>query len=198
MTDTDLITAFLSGDIHAFNMLVRRWEKPIYNYILRNTGDVEATKDLCQMTFIRVYKQLKKLKEPEKFSSWIYRIATNQCYDEFKRQKRKRNRHIHHIAKDGSRNLMEEIADTKNKTPEIECHNKQVSAILKEALDNLPVEQRIVVIMKQYQGLKFSEIALSLNEPVNTIKSRMYYGLKALRKYLIALNLDKEIIFHEM
>jgi RNA polymerase sigma-70 factor (ECF subfamily) len=52
--------------------------------------------------------------------------------------------------------------------------------------------------MKQYQGLKFSEIALSLNEPVNTVKSRMYYGLKALRKYLIALNLDKEIIFHEM
>ena len=74
----------------------------------------------------------------------------------------------------------------------------QLSAILENALQTIPEEQRIVVIMKQYQGLKFSEIAEILNEPINTIKSRMYYGLKTLRKILTEWDINQEELGYEL
>lgn len=85
MTDTELIQKFLSGDIDAFNRLVWRWEKPIFNFILKMCCDFEASKDICQKTFIRAYKSLRKLKDHAKFKSWLYQIAVNLCRDEIRK-----------------------------------------------------------------------------------------------------------------
>ncbi|MBN2416963.1 sigma-70 family RNA polymerase sigma factor [bacterium] len=193
MTDRSLIERFLAGDSNAFNQLVWKWEHPIYNFILRNTGDNELTKDLCQVTFMQVYKKLGRLKEKEKFSSWIYRIAVNQCYDEFKKRKRFRG----HGDTTGQ---PEEVPDqgTALTDPERICHQNQIKTILQDALLTLPEEQRIIIVMKQYQGLKFTEIAETLQQPVNTVKSRMYYGLRALKKYLVEQQFDREVLLDEM
>ena len=195
MTDGALVTRFLKGDIQAFNTLVWRWEKPLLNFIWRQVGDEETARDLTQTALIRIYRQLKKLKEPERFSSWAYRIALNLCHDEFKR--RKRHRHVSLDDLDPSRRLPREHVET-SPTPETLLQQSQLSEILQASLQHIPEEQRVVVVMKQYQGLKFTEIADILKEPVNTVKSRLYYGLKALKKQLEASELGKEGLLHEM
>ena len=199
MTDSNLIQQYLSGDIGAFNLLVWRWEKPIYNFILRNMGNTETTKDICQATFIKTFRELKRLREPDKFSPWIYRIALNLCRDEMKKKK---NRHMVYLDEfmpdDPSPNSISTLPDDGSKSPEELVHENQVSAILKKALQALPEEQRVIIVMKQYQGLKFTEIAEILKTPINTIKSRLYYGLRALRKILEDSETGKEVLFNEM
>ena len=81
MSDAELIEKFLNGDINAFNTLVWRWEKSLYNFILRYAGNRDEAKDFCQETFVRAYRNLKSLRDPHKFSSWIYRIVHNETIE---------------------------------------------------------------------------------------------------------------------
>jgi RNA polymerase sigma-70 factor (ECF subfamily) len=200
MTDAQLIDKFLEGDINAFNVLVRRWEKSIYNFVLRQTGKPEEAKDHCQEAFIRAYRNLKQLRDPQKFSTWIYRIALNVCRDEMKKRQRRKtfslngfDEHEENIPNPGLK--MEKNASS---DPHIAAQNRDVKALLNRALQSIPEEQRVVIIMKEYQGLKFSEIAETLGISVNTAKSRMYYGLSALKKVFDQWNIDREKIIYEM
>jgi len=199
MTDAALIQQYLNGEIGAFNTLVWRWEKPIFNFTYRIVGNEDTAKDICQTTFIRTYRELKKLREPEKFSSWIYRIALNLCRDELKKKKNRNTLYIEDLqTKSSSADSIMQMRDHNTKTPEEACDHQQIGEILKWALMALPEEQRVVVIMKQYHGLKFTEIAEILKQPINTIKSRLYYGLRALRKILVESKYSKEVLLHEM
>jgi len=198
MTDSVLVTRFIHGDVQAFNTLVWRWEKPLLNFIWRQVGDRETAKDLTQTTLIRIYKQLPKLKNPEKFSSWAYRIAQNLCLDEFKKRKRRRTDSFDEMAPHEAERQLHAGRTDLPRTPESLLHQHQLGQILQDALQQIPQDQRVVVIMKQYQGLKFTEIADILKEPVNTVKSRLYYGLKAMRKALEESDYHKEGLLHEM
>jgi RNA polymerase sigma-70 factor (ECF subfamily) len=199
MTDTELIEQFTSGNLNAFNRLVWRWEKPLYNFILRNIGNEDTAKDICQTAFIRMFKKLKKLRDPAKFTSWMYRIALNLCRDEFKKQKK---HHFYSLSEtfedDNHLNSKKQMQIQDSKTPEKLYENQQIKEILSQALMILPEEQRIVIIMKHYQELKFIEIAAILEQPINTIKSRLYYGLRSLKKILEDSKLCKEVLLHEM
>jgi len=99
---------------------------------------------------------------------------------------------------DESSNSLRQLPDQNTKTPEELYQHQQIGEILKRTLMTLPEEQRVVIVMKQYQGLKFTEIADILKQPINTIKSRLYYGLRTLRKILEESKLDKEVLLHEM
>lgn len=200
MTDAALIERFLNGDINAFNTLIWRWEKPLYNFILRMIGNREIAKDLCQTVFIRMYKQLKTLKDPEKFSSWVYRIALNLCKDEFKKKRTRRLVSLDSLtdADPDQNSIKRQFQDHSVPSPEDLLQHQQVATIIKQALKQIPDEQRVVIVMKQYQGLKFTEIANILDQPVNTVKSRLYYGLRAMKKFLEESNFSKEVLLHEM
>ncbi|MFO7889435.1 MAG: sigma-70 family RNA polymerase sigma factor [bacterium] len=197
MTDAELINRFLDGDINSFNRLVKRWEKPIYNFIYRNLSNKNSAKDVCQKTFIRVYMKLKKLKDPHKFSPWIYRIALNLCRDEHRNNK-KRNHLSCDQTNEEQHYIPVQLPANDDNSPDKILNKKQIENLLKEQLQKIPEEQRVVIIMKQYQGLKFREIADILGQPVNTVKSRLYYGLKALKDNFKKAELTKEVFFHEM
>jgi len=198
MTDELLIEKFLSGQTDAFNTLVWRWEKPLYNFILRYLGDSDQAKDVLQNTFIRAYKSLPKLKDHSRFSTWIYQIALNQCHDCWKSRK------------SGFLNLSDlENNERENKRehlsmvdpahgPEKIKNNAELADYLRQALQMIPEEQRVVIIMKEYHGLKFTEIEAILQVPLNTVKSRLYYGLTALQKVFVQWGLDREDLRFEM
>lgn len=199
MTDAALIARFLKSDMNAFNTLVWRWEKPLYNFILRIMGNREIAKDLSQIVFIRMYKQLKTLKDPEKFSSWVYRIAMNLCKDELKKKTRHRIVSLDALTDDDpEREQIKRQFSDDGLSPEDIIQQQQLEDIIKNALTQIPEEQRVVIVMKQYQGLKFTEIADILNQPINTIKSRLYYGLRAMKKILEESNLNREVMINEM
>ena len=200
MSDAELIEKFLKGDISAFNSLIGRWEKRLYNFILRYLGNRDEAKDLCQETFIRAYRNLKFLRDPQKFSTWMHQIALNTCRDHLKKCQRRNTFSLNgfHNPEETAANPEIEMEKTTVSDPDMAAQNRDARELLNKALQSIPEEQRVVIIMKEYQGLKFTEIAGALDISVNTAKSRMYYGLSALKKVFDQWDIDREKIIYEM
>lgn len=199
MTDPELIAKFLDGNVEAFNTLVWRWEKNVYNFVLRYLGDRETAKDVCQKTFIRVYQNLHRLREPERFSTWLYQIAVNICRDEVKSRRRRNTTSLENLleSRDGSYTQVHNNTDLKLE-PDQHANQRDLREVLARALQAVPEEQRVVIIMKEYQGLKFTEIAEILQTSVNTVKSRMYYGLTAIQKVFKKWKIYEEMLNYEV
>lgn len=178
LTDIQIIERTLGGETDAFNVLVRRWERPIYGLTLRMLGRDEEAKDATQETFLSAYRNLSKFRGEAKFSSWIYRIALNIC------NTRLRSRSRFTISLDEQREVsgFELAGDLDDLGSAIQ--QEQITRHVRRALQGLPSEMRQVIIMKEYEGLKFSEIAEVLGIPISTVKTRMYTGLSELRKRL--------------
>ena len=178
LTDSQLIERTLGGEPDAFNLLVRRWERQIYGLTLRMLGRDEEAKDATQETFLSAYRNLSKFRGEAKFSSWIYRIALNIC------NTRLRSRSKITVSLDEQRELtgLEIAAEGADLGSGIQ--QEQITRHVRRALQGLPAEMRQVIIMKEYEGLKFSEIADVLGIPISTVKTRMYTGLTELRKRL--------------
>jgi len=200
MEDSRLIMKFIDGDVQAFNVLVNRWQNRIFNFVFKVLGKREDAKDITQKTFIKVYKNLRKLRDSKKFSAWIHQIAMNLCRDEMRKNKRSPTISIHEKIRTSSGEEMELQDFLSDGSIELldELQQGELVEIIRRGLNMIPENQRMVIILKEYQGLKFREISEILQEPLNTIKSRMYYGLNALRKALAELEIDKEVFQYEL
>jgi len=179
-SDEYLLQMALDGDGASFGLLVQRWEKRIYGFVRRYVGNSEEAKDLTQDTFTKAYQNLDRLVDPARFSSWLYKIALNECRMRFRREKG-----THQVPWEESQ------AETKRserveENPESRLETVENIDRLKEAFRDLPKEQKEVILMKEFQGLKFHEISEILSVPLSTAKSRMYLGLKTLRKLMEA------------
>ena len=179
-TDEELVARSRGGDIDSFNQLILRWERPIYALAYRVLGREEDARDVCQDTFLRAYRALPGFKGQAKFSSWLYRIALNLCRDWIRRQRRTPVSQMpddvdpHELAADGG--PVESIEDL--------VARRELSAVVKEAMAHLPEEQRTAIILKEYHGMTFQEIADLQGCPLSTVKTRLYQGLSVLRKHL--------------
>ena len=196
MTDAELIRRFRDGESHAFNGLVGRWQPRLYNFILRQVGDREEAHDLCQKVLIKAHRNLRRLRDPEKFSTWIYQIAVNTCRDELRRRRRHPTISLESL-ENGADRRPGATANASART-DTGIHECELRDLLNRALQCIPQEQRTIVVMKEYEHLKFTEIAAILKLPVNTVKSRLYYGLNNLRKQLDQWNITRETIDYEM
>ena len=201
LNDGELIRQFCNGQTQAFNLLVCRWQKPVLNFLYRFLGNAQDAEDVNQKTFMKVYQKLSGLKDVEKFQVWLYQVAANQARDFLRGQKRRSFFSIgfNKGSKSGTEgDIVPEIADPESLNAESGLHREELRNIFEQAMDEIPEEQRIVIIMKIYQGLKFFEIADMLQESLNTVKSRMYYGIKALRQVLRKQNLSEEVLNYEL
>lgn len=170
-----LIEKSQRGDQQAFGKLVGLWFKRIYNFSLKYFGDHDLAMEATQQTFIAVYRKLGALKNPDSFRFWLYKVALNSCREE---ERRTRNRSwLSLLGFSDARNATEKVFE-----PEREYQRVETEEIMARLLQSLPDEQRTVVIMKEYEGLKFREIAEALGIPENTAKTRLYNGLNNLRK----------------
>ena len=172
--DTDLIRQATRGSVESFNLLVSRWEKRVYNYLLRITANREDALDLTQDAFLKAYQNLRKLDDPARFAPWLYRIAHNEAYSMFR--KRKPETDVEEIEPEATENLI-----TVGGSPVFPI---ELSLAVAKALDRLSPDQREAVVLKIYQGFKFEEMAEILACPVSTIKSRLYTALELLKAEL--------------
>ncbi len=174
LTDDKIIEQTLNGEVEAFNTLVRRWERQIYALAFRILKKDEEAYDICQETFISAYCNLSKFRGEAKFSSWLYRIAFNCCNTRLR--SRGNDLSLEQQLEDKG---FEPTTNTEHINDTLQRH--QIAEIVKQALAGLPPEMRQVIIMKEYQGLKFHEIAEVLNIPISTVKTRVYSGLEQLK-----------------
>lgn len=178
LSDTQIIERTLRGEPDAFGLLVRRWERRIHGLTLRMLGHDDEARDATQETFLSAFRNLSKFRGEAKFSSWIYRIALNVCNTRL----RSRSRASISIEQQQETVGLEIPAETADLGSGIQ--KEQVARYVRRAIQALPPDMRQVIIMKEYDGLKFSEIAEILGIPVSTVKTRMYTGLAELRKRL--------------
>jgi RNA polymerase sigma-70 factor (ECF subfamily) len=186
-TDIAVLKEIRQGNATAFNMLVAEWQDSIHRFAYRFFYDTDDAREITQKTFIRVYSNLDQLDDPRKFSSWIYRIAKNLCLDELKRAGRKRSTSLDLVKHDR----------VHHETPSKKIEAKDLGEWIQKAMLALPEEQRVVIIMKEYEELTFKEIAEILDEPENTVKSRLYYGFKKLREILDTWNINTNYLNDE-
>lgn len=172
-----LVEKSQKGDNHAFGKLVGLWFKRIYNVNLKYFGNHDLAMEVTQRTFIAVYDHIGNLKDIRSFKYWIYKIAINQCHEEERRQKRKK---WFSIFQHDDVKTVREI----NLDPEKEFQQKELEEMMHNLLKRIPEEQKAVIIMKEYEGMKFREIAETLGISENTAKSRLYYGLNSLKKMM--------------
>ena len=172
--DTDLIRQATRGQVEAYNLLVSRWEKRVYNYVLRITGNREDALDLTQDAFLKAYQNLRKLEDPARFAPWLYRIAHNEAYSLLR--KRRPETDVEALEPAGT--------DTGVLVGGSSVFPMELGLAVARALERLSAEQREAVVLKIYQGFKFEEMAEILECPVSTIKSRLYAALELLKKDL--------------
>jgi len=179
-TDEELVARSRTGDMDSFNQLILRWERPIYALAYRVIGQEEDARDVAQETFLRAFRALPGFKGQAKFSSWIYRIALNLCRDWIRR---KRRTPVSPLPDDVD---ISELAAEQGPSESVEdlVARRELSAVVEEAMTLLPEEQRTAVILKEYHGMTFQEIADLQGCPLSTVKTRLYQGLSVLRKHL--------------
>lgn len=179
-TDEELVALSQGGDTDSFNQLVLRWERPIYALAYRTLGREDDARDVCQETFLRAYRALPGFKGEAKFSSWIYRIALNLCRDWIRKQRRAPVMQ----APEGVE--LADLAAERGPVESIETlvARKQLSDRVAAAMRMLPDEQRTAIVLKEYHGLTFQEIAEMQGCPLSTVKTRLYQGLTVLRRQL--------------
>ncbi len=179
-TDEELVARSRGGDVDSFNQLILRWERPIYALAYRVIGREEDARDVCQETFLRAFRALPGFKGQAKFSSWLYRIALNLCRDWIRRHRRapvmQAPEGVELVDLASERGPAESIEDLVSR--------RQLSAVVEEAMTLLPDEQRTAIILKEYHGMTFQEIAELQGCPLSTVKTRLYQGLAVLRRHL--------------
>ncbi len=183
ISDEALMLQFQQGDVKSFEVLVKRWEKPLLNHCYRMVNEVALAEDLRQEIFLRVYRSAKTYQSRAKFSTWLYRIATNLCLDTLAKQQRRKEVPISEYLESESDGLGNGFICPSQK-PDDAAVSKEIKNHVRLALARLPEEQRVVVVMRHYDELKFHEIAEILGCPVSTVKSRMAAGMQRLSQML--------------
>ena len=173
-TDETIVERALTGDADAFGELVRRWERRIFALTYGMLGREEDARDATQETFLAAFRNLRGFRGDAKVSSWLHRIAVNQCIS---RQRRSKVR--------GESALDDEqetsFATPLSHSPAHVAEGRQETAAVRRAINSLPIELRQVVVMKEFEELTFREIADALDLPLSTVKSRLYTAMKQLQ-----------------
>ena len=179
-TDEELVARSRGGDLDSFNQLVVRWERPIYALAYRVIGREEEARDVAQETFLRAFRALGGFKGQAKFSSWLYRITLNLCRDWIRRERRTPVMQVPEGID------MVELAGETEPSESIEAlvARRELGRAVAKAMATLPEEQRTAIILKEYHGLTFQEIADLQGCPLSTVKTRLYQGLSVVRRQL--------------
>lgn len=176
-SDETIVERALTGDAEAFGEIVRRWERRIFALTYGILGREEDARDATQETFLAAFRNLRGFRGEAKVSSWLHRIAVNQCIS---RQRRSKTRGESALDDEEDKHAGS-FATPLNRSPAYVAEGRQETLAVRRAINSLPIELRQVVVMKEFEELTFREIADVLDLPLSTVKSRLYTALKQLQ-----------------
>ena len=179
-SDELIVERALTGDAEAFGEIVRRWERRIFALTYGMLGREEDARDATQETFLAAFRNLRGFRGEAKVSSWLHRIAVNQCIS---RQRRTKVRSESALDEEQEKQAST-FATPLSFSPARVAEGRQQTMAVRRAINSLPIELRQVVVMKEFEELTFREIADALDLPLSTVKSRLYTALKQLQMRL--------------
>jgi len=181
LTDEQLVEqAIEANDPNAFGEIVKRWERKIFALCFGILSREEEAKDAAQETFIAAFRNLSNFRGESKVSSWLHRIAVNQCLTTMRRKKSRSESYL-----DDEDDSAEKIfVAPSSKMPSRTAEQNERLAIVRQAVNALPMDLRQIIVMKEFEEMTFQEISDALEVPLSTVKSRLYTGLKQLKMKL--------------
>ncbi|RJX34649.1 MAG: sigma-70 family RNA polymerase sigma factor [Desulfurivibrio sp.] len=174
-----LVQDFLDGDVQAFNRLVMLFQTKIYNLALNYVKNQEEAKDLAQDIFITVYRSLPKLREKEKFTSWLYQIAVNHCRNRYK--KLSRRGYFNNISLDDEESFLQIPGD---EGPEKTLQRQNTINLVRSTIDAMAEAEKEIIILRDVQELSYEEISDILQIPLGTVKSKLNRARTSLKDRL--------------
>ena len=180
--DTRLAKLARKGDQRAFAEIVDLYTDKLYHMSYRMTGNRQEAEDVVQDAFLRVFSNLDRYDENQKFSTWIYRIATNLCIDRLRKRKRVYSLDAESSEHEGLDGYSMLPGD--HRTPESELMLSETQRIIHEAIGTLPPKYKSVMVLRYLQELSLQEISQVLDIPVTTVKTRVHRGREFMRKKL--------------
>jgi RNA polymerase sigma-70 factor (ECF subfamily) len=180
LSDEQLVELAVSQDREAFGEIVRRWERKIFALCFGMLGREDEARDAAQETFISAYRNLSGFRGDAKVSSWLHRIAVNQCLTYKRRAKTRSEEFLD--TEDGSEEQIF-IAPLQN-SPARRAEQFERLKLVRTAVSSLPTDLRQIVVMKEFEEMTFQEISDTLEIPLSTVKSRLYTALRQLRMKL--------------
>jgi RNA polymerase sigma-70 factor (ECF subfamily) len=181
LTDVELIAKAISGREDGFEELVRRYQRPITNYVFRMLNDYDSSLDVTQEVFIKVYNSLERYSSEYKFSTWLYRIAHNAAID-YIRRRSPNEQSIETENKDGAYQLQ---IESPNPTPEQERERSEWRTEIEAVVKCLPSVYRELILLRHAQDLSYDEIAEITNLPLGTVKNRLFRAREMMREIFI-------------
>jgi RNA polymerase sigma-70 factor (ECF subfamily) len=179
--------AYKKGDAKAFERLLQRHKRPVYNFCMRMLGDRAAAEDALQEVFLRVVRSAKDWEQSAKVTTWLYTIARNHCIDALRKATHRKTASLDQTLQEGEEpgaSLGDRVSDEQSVTPDRGAESLRLRVKLTSAIASLSEDQREVFVMREYAGMPFKDIASIVGVPENTVKSRMRYALEHLRAHL--------------
>jgi RNA polymerase sigma-70 factor (ECF subfamily) len=186
MAETEeAVRRFLEGEEEAFDRIVRRWDRKVYNLAWRMLGNREDAQDVTQETFLSIFKSIKNLRDPGRFSTWLYQITLNHCRARWK--SRASNLALEDSLSSGAGEEGENPSSALSAPAKAD--SLEAMDLIRKALAGLSEDHRTAVILKEYMGLSLEELAQVMGCPLSTAKSRLYHGLREVQQNLIRLGI---------
>jgi RNA polymerase sigma-70 factor, ECF subfamily len=180
MNEEAIVERAQQGDVHAYNELVLAYQQLAYNVAYRITGNEDQAMDATQDGFLKGYRALSQFRGGS-FKAWILRIITNCCYDQLRSRQRRPQTPIDDLLENDEHSLLlEDMAEQ----PETVVERQEFDVTIQRALNLLPEDQRVTVIMSDIEGLSYEEIAAATDVALGTVKSRLSRGRNRLRAFL--------------
>ena len=180
--ENEIIRSVLKGNVNDFEKLVTAYEKNVYNIALRMVGDPDDAADMTQETFIKAYRALSGFRGDSKFSSWLYRIASNVCLDFLRSRSRHPQVSLSTVDEDDRATF--ELPDMRQ-NPEEQLMKKLGMEAVRRGLEQLPEQQRQILVLRELGGLSYAELAQTLGLEEGTVKSRIFRARKRLCALLL-------------
>ena len=181
VADELLVSKAQTGDLAAYGELISRHQDRVYNMALKILNSPEDARDASQDIFIRVFKSLSSFDFRSSYTTWLYRVATNVCLDML----RKKNKELHQTLPLGEQKAFEIHLKDVSPGPEETCIEREKLKDLRKAINDLPEEHRVALVLHHYQGLSYKEVAEVLEIPENTVATRIHRAKKMLREVLL-------------
>ena len=168
-SDEQLMSLFQGGDENAYIELVNRYKDKLINFIFNYLGDLESSEDVVQETMIKLYQKKHYYKEIAKFSTWLYTIAKNLANTELRKRKQRKTTLLSQFSKDDKTYEL----PSNDPEPGQEIQTDIVNKIIRDAVDQLSEKFKIVIVLRDIQGLAYEDISEIINVPIGTVKSRI-------------------------
>jgi len=186
LTDSELIIRSISGREDSFEELVSRYQRPIVSYVYRMLNDYDASLDVTQEVFIKVYNSLERYSSDYKFSTWLYRIAHNAAIDHIRRN----SKNLQSLETENQNGTYEMQLESPRPTPEKERENSEWRTEIESVVRCLPAVYRELIVLRHAQDLSYGEIAEITNLPLGTVKNRLFRAREMMREMFVERGID--------